>query len=437
MVAALIKAISDRFSLGGMHARFLDGASWSAIAVIVSRGALFTAMFLTARLLGAKSFGEYAIVQSSISLFETFASAGMGVTAAKHVAQYRRNHKDKVGEIIFMTIAVVGMLGLPIALLLIVTSGAIARAVLAEPNLSLALSVGAIILLLNLLNGALIGIINGFEAFEEMARANIISGIVTVVAIPVGALYADLLGALLGIMLATAVLVAINGNIVKKRIKAEEIPMCYKIHGDNWRILWEFSLPAMLAGAVMVPIVWISNTMLINQPNGYIEMGVFAAANQWFSILLFLPSTITMSLLPVFSDYSGERNIVELRKAIMLGVKASLLVVAPFAIAIACLSPLIMPLYGGEYASRCDLLIVICATSVVASTNNVIGNLFMSIDRAKTHLLSNILWSVVYLGGALYFIKAGLGAMALAVSLLAAYVIKTIYIANVVRVYFR
>ena len=437
MVAAFIRAINNRFPLGDMHARLLDGASWSAIAVIVSRGALFIAMFLTARILGAKSYGEYAIVQSSISLFEIFASAGMGVTATKHISQYKKNNKKKVGEIIVITMAVVGILGLPIALLLIYSSGTIARDVLSNPDLSLPLCLGAIVLLLNLLNGTVIGIIIGFEGYEEMARANIISGIVTVVAIPVGAFYADVLGALLGVMLSTAVLVVINGFIVIKKIKAEQIRLYYKMHRDNWRMLWEFSLPAMLAGAVMVPVVWLANTMLINQPNGYKEMGVYAATNQWLSILLFIPATITMSLLPVFSDYSGEKNFIDLKRAIRLGVKTSLLVVAPIAATIACLSPLIMPLYGSEYASRWDLLVVVCIAAVVASTNNVIGNLFMSINRARTHLISNIIWSATFLSSAFLLIRAGFGALALAEATLAAYAIKTAFIVNTLRNYFR
>lgn len=437
MVTEMIKAISNRFSFGSMHARFLDGASWSAIAVMASRGALFIAMFLTARILGAKNFGEYAIIQSSITLVETFANAGMGVTAAKHVAQFRRNNRDKIGEIIFMTIAVVGMLGLPIALLIMVMSGEIARDVLDEPGLSFPLSLGAIILLLNLLKGAFIGIISGFEAFQEMARANIISGIITVVTIPVGAFFWGVLGALIGVLLSTAVLVAINGYIVIKIIINEKIQMLYRMGDDNWRIFWDFSLPAMLAGAVMVPVVWIGNALLIHQPNGYSELGIFAATNQWFSILLFIPSTITMSLLPVFSDYAGERSYNQLKEAIKLGIKASLLVVAPFAIVIAFTSPLIMNLYGQEYAGRWYLLMLACISALVASTNNVIGNFFMSVNRARTHLVSNIIWAVTFLLTAYYLMTSGFGALSLAISILAAYAIKTFYIVNIMRSCFK
>ena len=74
------------------------------------------------------------------------------------------------------------------------------------------------------------------------------------------------------------------------------------------RILSEICLPAVLANTAAGPVMWFTNTMLVNQPSGYAEMGVLNAANQWRTAILFLPGLIGQVVLPLLSSLQGTRD---------------------------------------------------------------------------------------------------------------------------------
>ncbi|MDT9702507.1 hypothetical protein, partial [Streptomyces sp. P17] len=54
----------------------------------------------------------------------------------------------------------------------------------------------------------------------------------------------------------------------------------------EFQVLWKFSLPAILAGVMIAPVIWLCNYLLVNQPNGYYEMASFDIANQWRNTVL-------------------------------------------------------------------------------------------------------------------------------------------------------
>ena len=428
MIVGLIKSINERFLLEGLHQRILRGATWSAIATIASRGSLLVALFLTARILGAEDYGAYAIIQSSIAFFDVFAAAGMGITATKHVAEYRNKDKEKTGEIISLTISVAITLGCIFSIVLGIFAESIARDILSNSNLVEPLYIGAVILFFNALIAALNGAIIGFSAFKEMAKANMFSGLVTVVAIPLGALNYGVEGALWGLLVSTILLASMSLYVVIKKCRNESVKFSYKLNKENWRLLYRFSLPAMLASILVAPVIWIGNTILVNQPNGYQEMGVFSAANQWFAIILFLPAMVTNSLMPVFSEFSGIKKYDELKRGMLIGLKLNMLTVVPFSLTVALLSPMIMEFYGKDFADRWDILIVVCLTAVAASTSNLLGNVFVSNNKIATHLFTNLFWAIIFLIFVLVLIKQINGAMAMALAMLFAFFLKTVVV---------
>src|SRR5271157_1570211 len=70
--------------------RLARGAFWSIIGSLISRGLGMVAGILVARLLGKHDYGQLGMVQSTTGMFGIFAGFGMGLTANKHVAEFRR-----------------------------------------------------------------------------------------------------------------------------------------------------------------------------------------------------------------------------------------------------------------------------------------------------------------------------------------------------------
>src|SRR3954454_18474126 len=79
--------ISHAFANGDQpRAEFLTSAWWSFAAAVVSRGANVLMLMICARALAQASFGELAIIQSTVGMFGPLAGLGLGMTTTKYLA---------------------------------------------------------------------------------------------------------------------------------------------------------------------------------------------------------------------------------------------------------------------------------------------------------------------------------------------------------------
>lgn len=206
----------------------------------------------------------------------------------------------------------------------------------------------------------------------------------------------------------------------------------------EWQVFLTFALPAVCSAALVAPINWIGAALLVNQTNGFVEMGIYSAANQWFSILLFVPGMILNVLLPVFSQYAGKNNFIDLKRILIKAIKINLLIIGLLAAIVAIFSKPIMSMYGSEYSDGWRVLVVIALGAVAASTYGIIGNAFAAINKMWLHLSSNLLWALVYLSLVVFFLNLNLGALALALSMSFAYLAKILFFGiPILRYFFR
>src|SRR5262249_49643593 len=79
-----------------------------------------------------------------------------------------------------------------------------------------------------------------------------------------------------------------------------KIITCYRGWWQERESIWTFTLPAALSGFVSLPALWLANTSLVRQPNGYEQMALYSAANSFRVLVLILPNlmnNVGMSLL--------------------------------------------------------------------------------------------------------------------------------------------
>src|SRR5262249_40861934 len=138
-------------SLGGRLAR---GAFWSLAGNLVARGFGLLGSIFLARLLGKEAFGALGIIQSTTSLFGLFAGFGMGLTATKHVAEFRSKDPARVANVLADTALFSWVSGGLMAVCLYMLSPWLATHTLAAPNLSGLLQASAPVLFLTGWQGA-------------------------------------------------------------------------------------------------------------------------------------------------------------------------------------------------------------------------------------------------------------------------------------------
>jgi len=132
-----------------------------------------------ARILGPKSFGEFGMVKSTVQVFSVYAAFRLGNTAAKYVAEYKRQDPDKAARILMLILLVSALSCGFISLILLASSRFIAGTLLENEQMVLAIAIGAFMLFFSIYGNIRSSALAGFENFKAIAKSNIIKGILT------------------------------------------------------------------------------------------------------------------------------------------------------------------------------------------------------------------------------------------------------------------
>lgn len=414
LVPPFLRKYTARIEASPLGYRLAKGAFWSLAGAVISRGLALLASILVARILGKEGFGELGIIQSTVGMFGVFAGFGMGMTATKHVAEFRVKEPARAGHIIALSSLVAIVSGACMSLLLLVFAPWLAAQTLAAPHLNNVLQISSGILFLSAINGAQTGALAGFEAFKSIAKVNLFAGILSFPLMVGGTYIAGLNGAVWGLVFSVGVNCLANHVVLRHEAKRFSIPLTYSGSFAEWPVLWKFSLPAVLSGAMVGPANWICGALLVNQPNGYAEMGIFSAANQWFLALLFLPTIIGQVLLPILSERIGLNDDALSSKILVESVKINALIAIPLVIVCSFASPLIMQFYGPSFREGWLALIFILITAGLLSLQLPVGNIIAASGRMWIGFLMNMGWGLIFIFSAWALIKYGALGLALA-----------------------
>lgn len=424
LIPEFLRPFVARVGSSPTGSRLAKGAFWSLSGALASRGFAILAAILVARILGKTGFGELGIIQSTVGMFQVFAGFGLGLTATKYVSEYLASDPQRVARILSLSSLAALVTGGLMAVVLILFAPWLAARTLAAPHLTNLLRISGALLFLGALNGAQTGALSGFEKFKSIARINLLAGFSTFPLMLMGTYWAGLTGAVWGLVGAAVVTWFLNFFALRSACQAVKLPRYSKPGWQEVSVLWKFSLPAVLCGLMVSPALWICNAMLVNQPGGYGEMGIFNAANQWKAAILFLPAVVEGFILPVVSSLRGEGNWKGYKKVLLYNLYFNAAVTFAVAIVISLFAPLILRGYGSGFESGRLVLVVLSFAAALNATLSVSGLLIASEDRMWAGLTLNFIWAVALIGGTSLWV--GMGALGLALANLVAYLVHLV-----------
>jgi O-antigen/teichoic acid export membrane protein len=401
----------DRIQHSAESLRLARGMFWSTAGEVCSRSLSLLASIVMARLLGKSVFGELGIVQSTTNLFMTFGQLGIGLTATKYVAEFRRKDSARTGRIIAMATMVAVMSGTLVGSIMVATSAWSSRLV-GAPHLHSIIAISSVVLFLIVINESQNGVLNGFEAFKRRSTVQTLGGIASFPITVLGVYYFGLVGAVYGLIASQTVIFVLNYRAVRQETSSAGVSIQWREARKELGILTSFSLPTLAAGAVYVPAMWVANTILVTTPGGFAEMGLFNAADRWRTLILFLPSLLGGVTLPMLANLRGEANLEKYHRLLWNNIRLSAL--ASFAVAapIALFAPWIMATFGAEFRDGTWVLVTLCATSVVFAPYWIVGQSLVSRGHVWTMFLFNVAWAATLLSSA--WLLRGHGATGLA-----------------------
>jgi len=410
-----VKNIIDRFSTSQLAHRLVKGTFWVVLGSVISRGLTFVATVIVARLLGKNIYGELGMIQSTVGMFGVLAGFGLGLTATKHVAEYREKDPERAGRIISISALVAFFVGVTVAAVFFMMAPILADKTMCAPYLTKQLKLGTLLLFFHSLNGAQTGALAGFEAFKKIAYINSILGLITFPVLLAGAYFGGLTGAIIGLAINLVISWLFNHIALRSEMKRYRIHFSFNNIFKETEILWHFSLPAVLSGILVGPIKWLCNAFLVNKTNGFGEMGVFSAALVFQSMLLFVSSMFNAPLLSVLSNSGNLRS----RKLETTNILASWSI-GLFPAIILLLFPEIMEiLLGDQYKGksfRITSSLIVFYTSILTYRSGLL-RILQSQGQLWLGFMNNVVWGAVLIPCAFYMAKWGAIGIALAFAL--------------------
>lgn len=410
-----------RIEASPLGSRMASGAFWSIGGAVISRGLMLIASILVARMLGREVYGEYGMIRTTVSMFLVFAGFGLGMTATKHVAECRITDPERAGRIMAISWLFAVVTGTLVAVALYIFAPWVATHTINAPHLVGELRIGAFILLLNAVNGAQTGALAGFEAFRSIAKVNLWTGLASFPLLIGGAYWGGLRGAVWALGANMIINWLLNHLALRREAERFKVPFSSVGCFAEWPILWRFSLPAALGGMMVSPVVWASNAMLVNQPGGYGQMGLFDAANQWRMAILFIPGVVGQIVLPMLANLNAPDDQNRYKKVLKYNALINAGVAFVVALPVALLSRPIMQSYGLDFEEGALALVLLSISTILVTLNSVVGQAIASKGRMWIGFSFNLMWATVFLILSYYFIQNGYGVTGLALANLIAY----------------
>lgn len=413
--------VRKRFSINSeLMQRLASGAFWTLLGNLISRFLSVAAMIVLARLLGTSEFGEFSVLQSTLLTLQTLSGLGLGWAATRYVAKYKLTDLERVGRVSYFSENAALIAGCVCALILIFGADWVAEHVLEAQHLASLLKIISFSIALSATLGVKNGILMGLGKFRWLAYFNVFSGCWTFLLVVGGGWFFGLLGAALALALAAALDFFLMSFISRRAFQSEGISKTRQGAWSERAMFWEFGLPAVIGGGVFQLAIWFSSVLLVRQPSGYSEMGFYAAANQWFSALMFLPTIISQAAVPLISERLGVGDFGNVKRIFTNSLIANSSIVFGVVFLGSLFSPWIMGLYGPSYADKWPTLIFLLVAAGLAAIQAPAAQIISSSGRMWFALVMQISFAIVFCG--LSFFLVGYGSAGMAVARVFAYV---------------
>lgn len=352
---------------------FKDSA-WALIGNVLGKGLALLASILVARFLGKELFGMYGLIRTTLLSIAVFSTFGLGYTATKHIAEYLQTSKERIGELILIMMRMTLLTSSLFAVLLFAFSHRVAS-FLEAPDLYTAFRYLAVIIIFNSITTTQIGILSGFKKFKPLARINLVNGIVTFVLSVVLTYYYSLDGALAALLVSQAFNCLQNYLEVRRSTQ----PLGAQQNGIRMtREIAAYSLPVALDEMVKSLMSTVLFVILLKFSN-YGQLGLYNAAAQWASVVLFIPGAIRNVILSHIASRLNDKRAqlkVVWRMVLVNFTSTSI----PFVV-VFVFSGFITRMYGETFTGLRNVLNVYMFSTLFTSTSSVLAQYFLSVNR--------------------------------------------------------
>lgn len=413
--------------------KLFSDSIWSILGSVLGRGLTVIAGVIVARLLGRDIYGEYGLIKNTLLYIEIFSTFGIGYTATKYVAEFRKDDPSKLKAVCKVANTITLCTSSFIAILMFVFSNYISVLVDA-PHLSPVLRLSSIAIIFNAVNVSQIGILSGYQEFRGIAINTTFNGIITFILTVILTYYYGLSGAVIALVLSYAVQCILNNMLIRRLILS--FHEYSKEDKTLYKSLIKYSMPIALQEGLYSVTNWLVSFILIKF-TGYGALGMYTASVQVAAIIGFLPSILSNVTLSHLTLSAEDKNRHIKTRNIMLLV--NFLSTCFVYVLIMLCSNFISDLFGRSFDGLEVVFGISCITAILSSLSSVYVQECLAINKNWALLGARVVrdFSIIVFGLISLSINSNGGAFYMCLSILVANILYLLILYSYVRLYER
>ncbi len=328
------------------------------VRVVGMLAALFVSIFL-GRTLGAEGLGVISLANKIVTLFLVVTMLGMKEVIIKRVAiGYENKNWQLVGDSIYTSSVINGLLSLTLALTGILLSSWLSNRVFDEPNLRIPLIIGLVALIPQAVSRIFGAGINGLKKIWQSTLADEILNI-CVVALLLGAIY--LSGAEINVILVASVYAI--GRLVVALVLSAYWKKLYRFKGKRNFIagpMLKMAMPLLLVSSSSL-IASSADTVMLGWLGTTREVGLYDVAFRTAIMMNFFLYVSNSALAPKIASLFADGKVAEMENMVKR-VTGGLLIVAVLGLSLFIIGgKLFLSVWGLEFVEAYMVLIIIGA----------------------------------------------------------------------------
>ena len=392
------------------------------MATFSHQGSTFVSNFLVIKLLDQAAYGKFSLVNLTALYTANVLQFAVGSTVSRFVARYASDRARLLSVLwICGTFSLAsGLLGLGA---LVLASGFLSHSVFIEP--SLAVPIAIISLSVPSLIGMvfLSGLLQGLAGFRMLAVSSVVSGVLFVAIVAVGAWEGALNGAIIGFVAGSTLRSLIMGGAALLELRRKEPGMAF-----SWRGVWDppilrelsrFQIPAGLAGFITIPTLWLIPTILTRNTQNFSDMALYSVILMIKSLIVLPASIIALALQPSAEKALGSGQVDVALRVFRTASVVSLVIVAASALFVAVFANDVLAIFGRSFTSASFELKLMMIGAVAEAA--VVG-LYMRVQA------TNRMWASIFM----ILLPRDLVMLSIALAFTSQYGLHAVIIAHVV-----
>lgn len=393
-------------SIRDINVRFARGITWNIIGAFFMQGSVFVTNIIIANILGKNTFGEFGMLQNTLVTVSGLAQMGMGVTATKYVAEFRLSDRAKAGRLLGLCASVSLIAAFAATLFIALGAPWLASVMFKAPHLAVALAISCGVIFFSVINGYQSGALAGLEAYGSIARAGMIHGAFHIIVCTLFAWGWGLEGILSGLVVSSG----LRWYLFERTIKL--VCAAQSIHIDrlHWwplekPVIAKFAVPASIIGFLSLSAAWLSQVMLVREHDGYAQMGVFSAAYNLRTLVVFLPSLMNNVGMSLLNNHIGDTSGQNYKKVFLMNITLTQSVVLVVGLIVFSFAPWLLSAFGKDFIAGAPVLRILVFSAIAESCTMALYQVVQSQEKMWiSFFLINVPMNIVLITSAYFTI---------------------------------